>query len=664
MVNDYHKAINKYIVFIILLLGKTSLFPQTVLYRYNSDYDNDDLRQTAVLVTNVSVDTRWDDEEETARGSEGWGYSTGKTSYFFQNTGSITTIDTIMETFIGPHTLSGELWLKPFESEGKLLFWGNSASSNSINISLINEGLTLIHSLEGETFELTAEYSFSLQRWHHLVWHSIISSDSINLGIYVNGQIIGKESFGLVAPGFVTYSSQIIIGHDQNDTIPGFKGEIYAANLKNYFLHTQYVISPPSFDGSAYSGIPNYHDYAIGSSTNSIDERITYNPTEVKDAVFVPYANDEFIPQGVTNSFEDEEYENDSTNMVFISLYHKTQNGTTGLKKSIIVELDPYNGYKIRRCFRLNGVQRFAHNGGIAFKNNHIYVASNYHIEKYEIPEYQLGADKYVDLYANVSDVYPVSSKASFVTYFEDTLWIGDYRGSSENDIPYLFGYPIDLSGDIISPANPTIYRLPIRSQGVAWARVGSDKYLFISQSNGGSNYGSIYRCHLNGLTYSETPVIDTVFSIPAGAEDLSFNGDGDLFTVSESGAKYFHESWSMFYPFVYSIPNQTMLENIGYGLGTIINENLHPQQYKMRVYPNPFNGKVNIEYILGESGFVDLKINNILGQQIYLDETWLNAEDMYSNKIDLSSHGSGVYLISLIINGMPYSREKIIYLK
>jgi hypothetical protein len=106
------------------------------------------------------------------------------------------------------------------------------------------------------------------------------------------------------------------------------------------------------------------------------------------------------------------------------------------------------------------------------------------------------------------------------------------------------------------------------------------------------------------------------------------------------------------------------MLENIGYGLGSIINENLHPQQYKMRVYPNPFNGKVNIEYIMGESGFVDLKINNILGQQIYLDETWLNAEDMYSNKIDLSSHGSGVYLISLIINGMPYSREKIIYLK
>ena len=147
MMNDHHNAINKYIVFIILLLGKTSLFPQTVLYRYNSDYDNDDLRQSAVLVTNVSVDTRWDDEEETARGSEGWGYSTGKTSYFFQNTGSITTIDTIMETFIGPHTLSGELWLKPFESEGKLLFWGNSASSNSINISLINEGLTLIHSL-------------------------------------------------------------------------------------------------------------------------------------------------------------------------------------------------------------------------------------------------------------------------------------------------------------------------------------------------------------------------------------------------------------------------------------------------------------------------------------------------------------------------------------
>jgi len=639
------------------------LYPQqAVIYRYNSDYVNSDSRQTPVHITNVSVDTRWDDAEETARGNEGWGYSNNKTSYFFQDSSSIKSMSNVSQTFVGPHTFSGELWIKPHANNGQLLYWGDSVSSQSIGLSIDSNYIYLAHMLDDQSYELIANSSLMLNKWSHIIWHSIVSADSINLGIIINGQLINEQSYNINPTGYVIYNAPITIGYRSNDTLSSYRGELYSANIKNYFFLNDYINSSPSFDGSAYCGIPNYFDYSIGSSSFGVDRKITINPTEVDFTVFVPYQNDDFIPQGVTNIDEGENFLSDSSNMVYISLYYKNENGITGLRNSIIVELDPENAYSVRRCFRLQGVQKIAHNGGIAYHNNNIYVASNYKIEKYEIPTFDSNGDKYIDLYSNDNNVYSVSSKASYVTYFEDSLWIGDYRGSNENDIPYLFGYPINASGDIVTPSNPAIYRMPSRTQGVAWLRVGSERKLFISQSNGGSNYSSIYRCDINGLSYENVPEVDTVYNIPAGAEDISFNRYGDLITVSESAAKYFN--WNMFYPFVYSIPNQTLIEGIDNGLGSIIDSDLLIKSYDFRAYPNPFNNKIQIYIDTEETGLADLRIHNMLGQQIYFDQIWLNRNDVYTNSIDFSEFSSGIYSINFVMNNLTYHTEKILYLK
>ena len=52
------------------------------------------------------------------------------------------------------------------------------------------------------------------------------------------------------------------------------------------------------YDGSGYCGIPDYFDNHLGTYIDNIDERVTESPTSVVVNAFVPYQNDDFIPQG------------------------------------------------------------------------------------------------------------------------------------------------------------------------------------------------------------------------------------------------------------------------------------------------------------------------------------------------------------------------------
>ncbi len=642
---------------------------QATIFRFNADYNNGSTLQNE-YEKNVDISFRVDDIEETARGDEdSWEYSKRKTAYFSNDASYIQTTGPVIQSVFGPHTISGEIFIKPFEQSGQILSWGDN-NQNNINIRFFEQGVILEHKINDIWYLSQIEYSFELLDWHHINWFSKVFSDSLSLGIYINGKFIESETFTTVPNGFTIYNSPVIIGYNQLTGNAGFRGELYAINIKNYFVENQYLTASIPFDGSAYFGIPNNHDYQVGSSINNIDQRVFTNQTEVNSAVFVPYQNDNFIPQGVTNTFEDDQASTSSDGMVYISLYHKPQTGQTGLKKSIIVELDPTNNLKVRRCFRLNGYLRTAHNGGIAFRNNKIYVSSMYKIEIYDIPEYVPTSDKYIDLYTDLNNLFSVDCQSSFVTYFNDSLWIGEYRTNSESN-PYLLGYPLNESGDVLTYQAPTIYRLPRRSQGVAWRIIEGQKYLYISQSNGGTNYGKIYRCLSSGLSQGQEPEIDTTFNIPSGAEDLSFNQDGDLLTVSESGANYFHDSWSTFYPFYYSIPN-SLINKVGQdNLSTSSHFNSSSKNFEIKIYPNPTNNSLNVRYELSEweeqgglNDTIHLKIYNILGKLVHSEIKVAYQGPKISYNVDASNFRSGTYYVTLSQNGKLIMSKKFVNLK
>jgi len=77
--------------------------------------------------------------------------------------------------------------------------------------------------------------------------------------------------------------------------------------------------------------------------------------------------------------------------------------------------------------------------------------------------------------------------------------------------------------------------------------------------------------------------------------------------------------------------------------------------------YPNPFNPTTNIKYSVPQSGFVTLKVYNILGQEV---ATLLQKQQRAGNYIatfDASKLASGVYLYRLEIGGTSITKKLVL---
>ncbi|MBI5019861.1 MAG: T9SS type A sorting domain-containing protein [Ignavibacteriales bacterium] len=75
--------------------------------------------------------------------------------------------------------------------------------------------------------------------------------------------------------------------------------------------------------------------------------------------------------------------------------------------------------------------------------------------------------------------------------------------------------------------------------------------------------------------------------------------------------------------------------------------------------YPNPFNPNTNIEYRILNSGYVSLKVFNLLGQEIATLVNEQMQQGTYQVTWDATKHSSGVYFYRLIVNNGEYSSMK-----
>jgi hypothetical protein len=70
--------------------------------------------------------------------------------------------------------------------------------------------------------------------------------------------------------------------------------------------------------------------------------------------------------------------------------------------------------------------------------------------------------------------------------------------------------------------------------------------------------------------------------------------------------------------------------------------------------YPNPFNPITTIEFTLPQDGIVNLKLYNLLGQEVL---TVISSEiyeaGMFDVEIDASNLASGVYFYRLVVSGI-----------
>jgi hypothetical protein len=86
------------------------------------------------------------------------------------------------------------------------------------------------------------------------------------------------------------------------------------------------------------------------------------------------------------------------------------------------------------------------------------------------------------------------------------------------------------------------------------------------------------------------------------------------------------------------------------------------PTNFKLyQNYPNPFNPTTNIIYQIKERGLVQIKVHNILGNEI---ETLINeekSEGRYSVNFNASNLPSGVYIYTLQVNDYTASKKMIL---
>lgn len=557
-----------------------------------------------------------DPRERKARWPGGWGYDPIWAAEF-EGASSVMWggADSSLHQPAGPR-ITVEVWLRLLESgDHHTLLTNRIGARDGFTLGL-DQGVpyfTMV--IGGLTYRIAATEEVAAGKD---VWLAATAeytfSNTLLLSIYRDGQLVQKESMPATLATPYVIPRPFFVGTDATGAVDAptltgtITGLLFAAVVRNYVAHPAYLNTSPPCDGSAYFGLPAFHDYEIGSSQLPMDLRIDTYPTSTTHRYFLPHVNDAFIPQGVAVVSDDV----GQAALVYISYYHRTRDNRRATRRSIVVEIDVATG-RLRRTFRLTGALQTAHVGGLAFVEGALYVASAGLLERYPIPAFEEGSERYVDLEADTNGSRNVRGKASFVSAFADTLWVGDYRTESQPQ-PYLYGYPLDGAGLIVQGANPVIYPIPRRIQGTDFHAVDNSVYVFMAR-NRNSREAEVLRFKRSDLRPDTPPAWEASITFPHGIEDLAFSPDGTLWTNSESGTDYYQRAvgWSTFYPFVYGVALSETLLNVG-SAQTL---QVALPDLQVEVFPNPAADRLHINYVLDQPSAVHLQVIDLLGRQV-----------------------------------------------
>jgi hypothetical protein len=218
----------------------------------------------------------------------------------------------------------------------------------------------------------------------------------------------------------------------------------------------------------------------------------------------------------------------------------------------------------------------------------------------------------------------------------------------------------------------------------------GSVRYVFDNWSNNGDSVQTVtitpavseyivnYKIQFKLVTLATPYGIDSLFTMPGGGEFYDSSSAANLsitpLQVQFNNGTYYFQRWqgtgngsyTGTEPSVQIIMNNVVSEiavwdtipPIGVkGTGTEL-----PKTYSLNQnYPNPFNPTTVIKYALPVSGFVTLKIYDILGSEVYtLDNSYRKA-GYYEASFDAANLASGVYFYKLVTGGFVSTKKMLL---
>ncbi len=98
-------------------------------------------------------------------------------------------------------------------------------------------------------------------------------------------------------------------------------------------------------------------------------------------------------------------------------------------------------------------------------------------------------------------------------------------------------------------------------------------------------------------------------------------------------------------------------------GVKEIVNTSIEDFEL-LQNYPNPFNSRTTISYSVPQSGFVELKIYNMLGREIQTVVNEFQAAGKYSFDFDARKLSNGAYFYQLKVGNRFSETKKMLYIK
>lgn len=194
-------------------------------------------------------------------------------------------------------------------------------------------------------------------------------------------------------------------------------------------------------------------------------------------------------------------------------------------------------------------------------------------------------------------------------------------------------------------------------SSGGVW-RTGNKWNSFVQVATTGSAWGT-------DIAKDDPTAVS--FVVYGSTAYLSTNG-GDNFVSSNIGSSpnagvLYYDKGNLFSQQGGGVYKLKVLYSVITGNSQISNE--LPNSFRLsQNYPNPFNPSTTIEYEISSASLVQLKVFDILGNEI---QTLVNnylAPGKYSSNFDASKLSSGVYFYTLVSSGQKIDTKKMILIK
>ena|GEM_PF-577510 len=154
-------------------------------------------------------------------------------------------------------------------------------------------------------------------------------------------------------------------------------------------------------------------------------------------------------------------------------------------------------------------------------------------------------------------------------------------------------------------------------------------------------------------LMVPDSNVLDTTGVLLGGASITNSGWQGKWSSIDSVNANGYYVT----------VPaaSAAIVKIMGNNTGVEVNSGLPAIFTLSQNYPNPFNPSTTISYSIPKSGFVSLKVYNILGQAVATLYQGYQKTGSYKFNFDASGLASGVYLYRIEANGLAQTKKMIL---